>query len=85
MDIQPRWNDCRKRRGLDELDDLKTARKLTDLAGRWKCSVSAGAELAQSVVEDHPIPHGAVKAFASLGSGGRNSKNYERDLKGDAV
>lgn len=74
------FHDCRKRQRLEELDDSKTVRKLTDLVGRGKCSVSAAAELAQCVVEDHSIPHGAVKAFASLGSGGRNPQNCERDL-----
>jgi hypothetical protein len=53
---------------------------LIDLVGRGHVSVSAACEIADGVTEDHPLPHGAIKAFASLCCDGKHPQNFERDL-----
>ena len=54
--------------------------KLTELIGRGQLSVAGACDLARSVVEDHELPAGAIKTFASLGAGGKHPQNSERDL-----
>ena len=49
------------------------------MVGRGSISISAAAELSQCNVQDG-MAHGAVKAFASLGTSGKYPSNYERDL-----
>jgi len=55
-------------------------KKLTELIGRGKVSVAAACELSQAICIDHPLPHGAIKAFGSLGTNGHHPQNAERDL-----
>lgn len=54
--------------------------KLTDLIGRGQISIAAACEVASGVVDDHALPHGAVKAFFTLGTDGKYPANAERDL-----
>jgi len=65
---------------LEELGPSKTVETLTDLVGRGKVSIAAATEVCQGVVQDHNLPHRAIKCFASLGCDGRHHQNAERDL-----
>ena len=70
----------RKCQRLEDLPNSKTVSKLTELVGRGKVSVASACEIAQGIVHDHKIPHGAIKAFGSLGCDGKHPQNCERDL-----
>ena len=50
----------RKRCSLESYPESATVTKLTDLIGRGQMSISAAAELAQSVVQDNDLPDSAV-------------------------
>ena len=70
----------RKRRKLEEYNESATVTKLTTLIGKGDISISAAVELANSVVNDHEIPHEALAAFATLGASGNSAQNSQRDL-----
>lgn len=70
----------RKRQKIEALGESQTVKKLTELIGRGKVSVAAACELSQAICLDHPLPHGAIKAFGSLGTNGLHPQNAERDL-----
>lgn len=71
---------ARKRPRLEKLAESRTVSKLTELIGRGSLSVAGACDLARAVVEDHELPAGAIKTFASLGSSGKHPQNCERDL-----
>ena len=64
---------------LADYDRCATVEKMIEMVGRGSISISAAAELSQCNLKDG-MPHGAVKAFASLGASGECPSNYERDL-----
>lgn len=65
---------------MESYEPSQTVDKITDLIGRGKMSVAAACELAVGIVLDHKVPHGAVKAFSTLGGNGLHPQNSERDL-----
>lgn len=74
------FDPVRKRKAIESYGNSETFNKLTGLIGSGGLSVTAAVEIASSVVQDHHIPHEALKAFSTLGSSGDHPQNYERDL-----
>lgn len=74
------FDPVRKRNAIESYGNSETFNKLTGLIGSGGLSVTAAVEIASSVVQDHQIPHEALKAFSTLGSSGDHPQNYERDL-----
>ena len=70
----------RKRRRLEEYPECHTVNKMVDLIGRGKLSIDAATALSRGIVADHDMPHGAIRAFSSLGAEGAHPQNSERDL-----
>lgn len=71
---------CRKRKRFEQYEESATVEKIQELVGKGKTSIASACELAGGVVSDHPLPHAAIKAFASLGTDGKHLNNSERDL-----
>lgn len=71
--------DGRKRQRLEGYQRSATVEKMIEMVGRGSLTISAAAEISQCNVKDGMV-HDAIRAFASLGTSGKNPSNYERDM-----
>ena len=69
----------RKRQRFETYEDSKTVDHLIEMIGKGQISVSGAISLSDTMVADG-IPHQAVKAFSTLGTGSNFPMNGERDL-----